>query len=582
MDQEEQYKEALEAIRLGQRKRAHDLLTRLLLVDSSNAEYWLLMSSLVNTQTERIMCLESALRADPNNEAARNGLIILGASPAGSEEQPEPDIRRLLGIKPDKEVGSLKLFWDLWDNPRIRLLMIIGTVILLVGVMGVICSLQRQRQPSVAIYRVSPFPTHTPGFTETSTPTRTLVVRSPTPTYIGPTPLWMFLAETYTPMPLYINTPHPVIEAYRIGIDAYQNNQIEQMLDYMNQAVTVAPDQPDLSYYAGEAHRLLGQFDEAIVSYENALIVNPDFAPAYLGLALATLGLNQDDSVEANLAQAILEDSNFVDAYLTRAAYWLEHEQPELAMQDLSSAERAFPGMPMIYVLTAQAYLSMGDNANALQNAQLGYQADRTLLPAYLTLAQSYLVNQNPEQALYYAEIYIRYESDDPVGWVIVGQGHYLRGEGNYEAALDAFNQALAVDEESPEAYRFRGLTYLAIGDSGRAVDDLLHATGLLGFPFDYTIDLARAYWANGQLSEAVNSFSTAENRAETEAQQAIVYYYRAQVYEQINNLVDARIDYQALVLLPTEAVPQEWRLFAEQRISELKESTPTVTPNIP
>jgi hypothetical protein len=53
-------------------------------------------------------------------------------------------------------------------------------------------------------------------------PTMTPLVRSPTPTFIGPTPLWMLMEATYTPTPLYVNTPHPISEAYRIGIRAYQ------------------------------------------------------------------------------------------------------------------------------------------------------------------------------------------------------------------------------------------------------------------------------------------------------------------------------------------------------------------------
>ena len=79
----------------------------------------------------------------------------------------------------------------------------------------------------------------------------------------------------------------------------------------------------------------------------------------------------------------------------------------------------------------------MGDYATALQYAQLGYEADRTLLPAYITLARCYLINGDPEQALYYAEIYTRYETDDPSAWAIVGEGYYLRGKTYYQQALD-------------------------------------------------------------------------------------------------------------------------------------------------
>src|SRR4030067_2947155 len=83
MAQDKMYKAALEAIDQGQTTRARDLFTRLLRSDSAKAEYWLGMSTLVDTNAERIYCLESALRVDPDNEDAKRGLIILGARQAG-------------------------------------------------------------------------------------------------------------------------------------------------------------------------------------------------------------------------------------------------------------------------------------------------------------------------------------------------------------------------------------------------------------------------------------------------------------------------------------------------------------------
>src|SRR4030067_1767071 len=94
MAQEKMYKAALEAIDQGQTARARDLFTRLLRADSSKAEYWLWMSTLVDTNTERIYCLEAALRADPDNEDAKRGLIILGARQAGDDVVPGPIIKR--------------------------------------------------------------------------------------------------------------------------------------------------------------------------------------------------------------------------------------------------------------------------------------------------------------------------------------------------------------------------------------------------------------------------------------------------------------------------------------------------------
>ena len=73
--------EAVDAIRRGQRARARDLLTRLLRADQKNPQYWLWMSSVVESSNEQIYCLNSVLKADPHNQSARQGLVLLGALP---------------------------------------------------------------------------------------------------------------------------------------------------------------------------------------------------------------------------------------------------------------------------------------------------------------------------------------------------------------------------------------------------------------------------------------------------------------------------------------------------------------------
>lgn len=76
------FQEALTAIHAGDRLRARDLLTRLLQNVKDNPEYWIWMSTVVDTVKERIYCLKEALRLDPQNAAAKRGLSILGAGPA--------------------------------------------------------------------------------------------------------------------------------------------------------------------------------------------------------------------------------------------------------------------------------------------------------------------------------------------------------------------------------------------------------------------------------------------------------------------------------------------------------------------
>ncbi|MFZ0532099.1 MAG: tetratricopeptide repeat protein [Anaerolineales bacterium] len=578
MAQEKMYKAALEAIDQGQTVRARDLFTRLLRSDSSKAEYWLWMSTLVDTNQERIYCLESALRADPDNEAAKRGLIILGARQAGKDVTPAPLIRRHWEKEMENVVEpSQSLFRRIWGNPILRLVSILVASVVVVGlIFGSIYGLRNQPE-QVVIYQVSPFPTRTPEPTLSPTATRTLVVRSPTPTFLGPTPLWMFLTETYTPVPLYVNTPHPVIEAYRAGIRAYEHSDWTSLLGFMEQAVTAEPDSSDLFYYTGEAYRLMGNYQDAVIAYGQALKLNPKFSPAYLGRALAYEKINPKADIEGELNYAIDNDPYYVDAYLTRARIRIEHNNPLGALDDLLEVESLFPNHPMVYILRAQAYLKLNDLSTAMENALLGHELDQTSLPAYLTLAMVYLANQETQQAIHYIDIYLVYISDDADGWAIKAQAEYLLG--NLEQALVACDQGIAADAENAPSWYYRGLIHLEQGDQRTAVNDMVTAVNLDLLNFDYSIGLGKALWADERLNMAIRQFKSAETLAVTDSQRAVVYYFRAQIYEQALNLTEARQDWGLILALPPESVPEEWRTLAQDRWEFFNPPTPTETP---
>ena len=572
------YKAALEAINQGQTTRARDLFTRLLRSDSSKADYWLWMSTLVDTNQERIYCLESALRADPDNEAAKRGLIIIGARQAGKEVTPVPPFRRHWEKDLENVVEPQKsLAHRIWGNPVLRVASILVAAVVVIGLIyGSIYGL-RQQPEQVAIIKVSPFPTRTPEPTLSPTATRTLVVRSPTPTFLGPTPLWMFLPETYTPVPLYVNTPHPVIEAYRAAVRSYVQSDWTSMLGFLGQAVTAEPNSPDLFYYTGEAYRMLGKYQDAVIAYGKALKINPYFSPAYLGRALAYEKINPKADIEGELNYAIQYDPYYVDAYLNRARIRIVHNNPLSGLDDLLLAEALFPNHPMVYVLRAQAYLKLNDLSAAMENAQLGYELDKTSLPAHLTLAMVYLANQDIPQAIHYIDIYLLYAYDDAHGWAVKAQAEYQVG--NIDQALIACNRGIAADEENAASWYYCGLIHLGQGDPRTAVNDLVTAVNLDLLNFDYSVALGKSLWADERFSMAIRQFTSAETLAATDGQRGVIFYNRAQIYEQASNYTEARADWGRLLALPPEQVPENWRTLAQERWDFFNPPTPTETP---
>src|SRR6185369_16592822 len=126
------FQEAVEALRAGNKAKARELFTGLIKTDQSNVTYWIWLSGAMETTKERIYCLQTAFKLDPENATAKRGLILLGALPADETIQPFPlnrprawEERLLLAHEKPKPKG--------WAAVKASPVFRLGLIILLVG-----------------------------------------------------------------------------------------------------------------------------------------------------------------------------------------------------------------------------------------------------------------------------------------------------------------------------------------------------------------------------------------------------------------------------------------------------------------
>jgi tetratricopeptide (TPR) repeat protein len=146
---------------------------------------------------------------------------------------------------------------------------------------------------------------------------------------------------------------------------------------------------------------------------------------------------------------------------------------------------------------------------------------------------------------------------------------------GNIDQALDACSKGTIIDEENAPSWYYCGLIHMQNGDTRTAVNDLVAAANLEPLNFDYSLALAKALWADNRLDTAVLQYKNAQAIASNNSQLALVYYYRAQMYEQAMNLTKASLDWRLILDLPADQVPEEWRILAQERWNFINDITP-------
>jgi len=580
MSEDVMLQEAIEAIHQGQRLRARDLLTRLLRADKSNPEYWLWLSSVVDTTKEQIYCLQSVLRLDPNSQAANRGLVLLGARPPDPGMEPAPPVVRNWGIAVQEipKDGRSGIF----GNPIVRISIFVVLALVVAGLIGLGIYGGGEKETT----RVAVGPKKTTGLlpTFTSTPTSinyTPPPPTPTPSYEGPLPLWLSLDATYTPTPIYVSTPHVANEAFSSAQRALARGDLTTALNFFQQAAQMDADAADIYFYMGEIYRQQEDYERAMESYQAALELNPDFGPAFLGMARVQLSINPDAEVLEDLDEAIEKDPNLAEAYLERILYVLRTQAGEdgieAIQEDLQKYEELAPDSPSLYLYRAQINHHLGDSEAAFEDAKKANELDITLLPAYLVLGQTAVENGEYKIAIKALDTYMEYVEADVDALLAYGQALYAMEQ--YSETLSILGEALNQDSNHPQVLYYRGLTYIELDQGQKAVNDLFLARRLEPQSFIVSLDFGRALLSANRLAEARDQFAASKRYAETDEELAQVYYWRAITVESIGNQPTANLDWKALLELPEEAVPEEWIEAANERLFPTPTPSKTPTP---
>lgn len=572
------FQDAVEALRRGDRVRAKELLTLLLKTDQNNPTYWVWMSASVDNTKERIYCLQTALKLDPENGTAKRGLILLGALNPDETIQPFPmnrprawEEKLLLANEKPKERG-LKV---IARSPAVRLIgvSIVGLGLIAVVVFGFIL-------PRRANVRVIPTNTPGPSPTFSATPTIFGATAAATSTFFGPTPLWMFLPETYTPTPLYVNTKRAPEsrDQYRSAEQAFAKGDWDTYIQNMELIQQLEPNSADIYYYIGEAYRNKGEANNALEAYNNALKINPDFGAPYLGLARTRLLQDPNVNIEYLFDEALARDPNFGEVYIERARYFLYNQDPEAAIVDLNRADELLPGSPVVQLLFSKAYLALDDQKSALKYAEAAYALDITNLEIYEVLGELYIDNQDYRRAVESLEVYVVYEKESSLAYAMLGQAYYELKD--YEAAISNFDKAYALSPSGLRRFNiYRGLASLELGNVVSAIGYLEDAYDYDEKSFEVNLGLVRAYYMNETFGTAFLKEETLRSLAKTDEEEALVLYWRALIQEKRGETKDATKAWKDLLAMDPEVMTEEMRQEADLHLRTMVTATNTSKP---
>lgn len=579
MAEDKRYILAKFAMEQGDRFQARDHLASLLKEDQDNIEYWLLMSTVVESQKERIYCLKKVLALDPKNRDANLGMILFGGQEAGKVRSAALKKKDWLKDVPDirhKETKKKDPNKRRYNYKQLTPLLVGSVVILLVLVLtGVFPGTRSVFSPKLTITPMTWTPSVAPGLGGDATGT-------PVPDSVNP--IGRVLDRPYTSTPAYVLTPHPGYGIYNTALDAYQQGDFNTMLTYLKQTVKQL-ETADIVFLVGEAYLNLGRYHEALEQYERALFVDPAFAPAYLGRALASRVIDESYDVKKDLDQALVLDPRFGQVYLERAKYFLEEGSYQLAYEDANQATIFLPSSPLAHYYRAEALLGLKDYKEAEKSIVTALELDVNHVPTYLAAGRIRLETGDPASALELLTRYDSHASNKPWEFYYsLGKAYFLSGE-DLTLGLELVDEAISMGGSSRDLYYIRALIDRELGDLDAAINDMAKARSVDRLDFEAHLMLGRFLFEKENLFASLVYLNISEGLAYTDAELAQVYYWRAQVLESYHRLDESILNWEALLSLPLDDVPDEWEVVAAEKLlptatpTPTSTSTPTITP---
>jgi tetratricopeptide (TPR) repeat protein len=571
------FREAVDALRDGNKARARELLTDLIKNNQNNAEYWTWLSAAMETPKERIYCLQTALKLDPENAAAKRGLILHGALPADETIQPfqmnRPrswEEKLLLAHEKPKPKG--------WAAVRASPVFRLGIVLLIVAAIasgigfGYVIPAMNERNISR--------PSHTPGPSPTYTLTVTVIGGKPQGQVVNtPGGIAESLGVQYTATPLYVPLERsPQTSDYLIQFNtAYGKGDWDGAISALLNVIQLEPNATYAYYYLGEASRFKGDIGGALQYYSAAIDRNENFGPAYVGLARARLLADPNANVLPILDDAVRLDPNFGEAFIERARVKIRDGNVQGAVLDLGEANKLLPGSPLVYYYLALARLQEGEYDLAMAAAKTANELDLTNLPTYLLMGQIYAAMGDEEEAIKYFDLYLQYAPDDLTAYLTLGKIQFERG--NYEETVRLMDQVISQDRNRREAYLYRFLSHVELNRGESADVDIDRVISFYPDLFEANLAILRLHLLRERYGSALLALNKTLPLAETDEQKALTYYWGAITYERREEPRKAA-EYWALLLdLPASSMTSAMREEAQTKLASLVTPTRTPTP---
>jgi tetratricopeptide (TPR) repeat protein/predicted Ser/Thr protein kinase len=332
-----------------------------------------------------------------------------------------------------------------------------------------------------------------------------------------------------------------------------QLGDLQDALIGFTTCIRLRPDFPWPYNNRGTVHLRLRQYAQALRDYDAALERSPEYALARSNRALAYLGQGKVDQALQDCNAVLEKEPHYAPAYLNRAECYLRRKQYEEALADCNRVLQWSEYKDEVR-LKRQSIYEEWKRSGGGPRYQRALAQDKKKALEFYKQAQQHVSRGEYQQAVanYTTAIGLCPHAAEPyrdrgiVYWV------YLK---DFDAALMDLRKVTVFWPQKPEAYRFLGMIHLGRRQYDLALQDLDEALSRQPNYPDALWGKAQIYLWQGKTKEALEVVDSLAQKPPPGAETTL--NIRGDIYRRLGRLDDAAADYRRLIQLqPQNADP--------------------------
>jgi tetratricopeptide (TPR) repeat protein len=256
---------------------------------------------------------------------------------------------------------------------------------------------------------------------------------------------------------------------YDRGVIAEKQGKTKEAIEFYKDAIRRKPSLYQAAENIGVIAQNQGNENEAQKIYENIISAYPEAASPRARLAEIARRHGESEKAIQLAKEALFRDPKTLQAYKTMMLVNYEQKQFSMARLCALRATKIQEGDPEIFYTLGLINLAEKEPAKARVQFKNAVGARPDFLPAHLELAKMAMVQEDYAGAEESLRQILRTNGKNVEALIDLGVA--LKGTGQYDKALEIYDQAQKINPNIQAIYFNRGLVYAAKGDCPKALE---------------------------------------------------------------------------------------------------------------